>query len=358
MCHVTSCACPRVNEAAPVVGENVITKILRAGLGFAAVLLVIGGVQAAETAVKVGILNTSASGAIFVAIEKGYFAAEGIAPELVVFDAAQPIAVAAVTDAIDFGVDGVTAALYTLAGQGALRIIAGCVREMPGFHTTAFIASNAAYEAGLRTVKDMPGHTVAISQMGSAYQYALNLLGLKYGFTLDKLQITAVQSLPNIASAVAGGKTNAGVLNAALTLPLVAKGDIKLLSWVGDETPWQTAAVWTSAKTANGRRDLVERFLRAYKKGARDFHDAFTGPNESRADQPTAPEIAGLLAKYLKLTPAQIQSGISYHDPEARFDMRDLRRQLAWYEAQGLMKGTLDAEAVVDRHYLVELPEH
>lgn len=334
-------------------------KKLRAGLVLAAALMAAcaGPAPASAADIKIGILNTSASGAVYVAVEKGYFAAEGLTPQLVVFDAAQPIAVAAVTDAIDFGVDGVTAALYTLAGQGALRIIAGCVREMPGFHTTAFIASNAAYEAGLRTVKDMPGHTVAISQMGSAYQYALNLLGVKYGFTLDRLQITAVQSLPNIASAVAGGKAQAGVLNAALTLPMVARGDVKLLSWVGDETPWQTAAVWTSTKTTNERKDTVEKFLRAYRKGARDFHDAFTGPGETRADQATAPEVAGILAKYIKLTPEQIASGISYHDPEARFDVRDLRRQIAWYELQGLMKGSTDAEAVIDRRYLVELPE-
>src|SRR5580704_16723870 len=53
-----------------------------------------GAAAAAPAEIKIGILNTSASGPLYVASEKGYFAAEDLVPKLVVFDAAQPIAVA------------------------------------------------------------------------------------------------------------------------------------------------------------------------------------------------------------------------------------------------------------------------
>ncbi len=56
--------------------------------------------------------------------------------------------------------------------------------------------------------------------------------------------------------------------------------------------------LFTSSKMADGRRDTIERFLRAFRKGAHEYHDAFTGPGETRADQPTADAVAAVAAKY------------------------------------------------------------
>lgn len=319
-------------------------------------LIASAGTRAAESEIKIGILNTSASGPVYIAVEKGYFAAEKLIPKLVYFDAAQTIAVATASGDVDFGTNGLTAALYTLAGQGALRIIGAQVREATGFHTTALIASNNAYAAGLKTVKDLPGHVVAITQIGSAYQYILNLVAAKYGFDPATLKLTAVQSLPNIATAVSGARADAGVLNAATTMPLLQRDQLKLLSWVGDETPFQIAGLWTSTKIANEQRPTVEAFLRAYRKGAKDFHDAFTNAQEAREDQPTSAEIYPILEKYIKQPIEQIKISISYHDPAARLDVKDVLRQIDWYKAQGMIKEPIDGKSVLDQRYVVPLP--
>src|ERR1700733_1071072 len=75
--------------------------------------------------VKIGTLLTTGGAPLYIAIDKGYFAAEGIEPDLVPFDAGQPVAVATVAGSIDFGSAGFTSALYTLASQGAVRIVGG-----------------------------------------------------------------------------------------------------------------------------------------------------------------------------------------------------------------------------------------
>jgi NitT/TauT family transport system substrate-binding protein len=98
----------------------------------------------AET-IKIGLLPVTGGAPVFIAKEKGYFAAEGLEAEIVLFDAGQPVAVATVSGDIDFGNAGVTSALYTLAGQGALRIIAGFSQDRLGFHADGMLASNAAY---------------------------------------------------------------------------------------------------------------------------------------------------------------------------------------------------------------------
>ena len=136
-------------------------RIARA-MGFAGALSIAGFGAAAET-IKIG-TQKPVGGPLYIAAAKGYFAEENLTPEYVYFEAGEPIAVAGASGAIDFGVAGMTGGFYSLAGQGALRIIAGQTHEVPTFHANTIAASNKAYEAGLKSVKDLPGHSAAITQ--------------------------------------------------------------------------------------------------------------------------------------------------------------------------------------------------
>src|SRR5579863_1132866 len=68
----------------------------------------------AET-VKVGISRLIGYPGVPIALARGYFKAEGLEVEMVFFDSAQPIAVAAASGDIEFGVSGMSASFYTLA---------------------------------------------------------------------------------------------------------------------------------------------------------------------------------------------------------------------------------------------------
>jgi len=241
--------------------------------------------------IKIGVLKVTGAAPVFIAQEKGYFAKEGVPAEIVYFDASQPIAVAVTSGAIDFGITGFTAGFYSLAGQGALRVVAGgYAREAPGFHNQGYVASNQAYAAGLKSVRDFPGHSLAMTQIGSPPHYALGLLMEKYGLNAKTIRILPLQAVSNMSSAVSGGQADAAIMTAAATLPLVLKGDAKLLGWVGDETPWEFGAAFTATKTANDHRDTVERFLRAWRQGAEGCHDAFADADDKPALGATALE--------------------------------------------------------------------
>ncbi len=329
-----------------------------AAFGAVAALVLCAGapVPAVAEPIKIALLKQGGSGPLFVAAEKGYFAAEGVPAELVYFTSGQAVAVAVVSGDIDFGVVGISGGFYSLAGQGVLRIIAGAYREAPGFPLFAVIASNRAYEAGLKTYRDMPGHSAVVTAIGSAGHYTMALIAEKFGFDLASLRILPTQSTANSNTAVAGGQADTGVQLASSAVPMLHDGTVKLLGWAGDEVPWQTAVAFTATKTANDRRDTVERFLRAYASGARAYHDAFIGPGEKRADGPTAPEVSAIIAQYNGLSAAQVEQAIAYVDPEARLDVKDIRHQIAWFKSQGMVKGEIDPDAVIDKRYVIPLP--
>src|SRR5262249_54103165 len=158
-----------------------------------------------------------------------------------------------------------------------------------------------------------------------------------------------LQSIPNIGSAVTGAQIDVGIMNSTQATAALGHGDVKLIGWAGDVTPWQLAATFTQTQTADGRRDTVERFLSAYRKGARDSHDAFTGPDGRRKDGPLAPEMLAIIAKYVQQSPEQVARSISYVDAEQRLDVNDVLHQIAWYKAQGMIKGEGDGSAAIDR---------
>lgn len=335
---------------------NIVTKATRCLL-WAAAALALAPFNAGAGPIKIGLSKTFTGAAVFIAQERGYFADEGVPVELVYFDSAEPVAVAVASKAIDFGVAPFTAGFYNLAAGGALRVIAGGAHEASGFHYFAYIASNHAYAAGLTSLKDLSGHPVATTQIGSSGHYALALLIEKYGFEANKIRVVPLQTLTNIRSAISGGQVDAAVTNGASALRVVERGDVKLLGWVGDETPWQVAAAFTATVTANERQETVERVIRAYRKAVRDYCDAFIAPDGTRRNGPTAPQVLAIIAKYAEQPVEEVDIGIPYFDREARLDVDDVLHQIAWFQGNGMVKGSVNGEALIDKRYVVATPK-
>jgi len=326
------------------------------GLTLAAAFIWLAPRAEAET-IKIGSTKIASGGPVFIAIDKGYFAEEGLDAQMVFFAASLPVAVATVSGDIDFGSAGLTAALYQLGGQGQLRIIAANARDAAGFPLYAFIASNKAYEGGLKSYKDVGGKSVALGEVGAPAHYTLSLITAKYGVDLKTVRVLPMQAIVNVLSAVTGAQADAAVTPASAALPAIQKGDVKLIGYPGDEVPTQGGAMIITTKTADERGELVRRYLRGLRKGARAYHDAFIGPDEKPRMGPTAPEMLAIIAKYTQQPTAQIERALAYVDGDARLDVKDVLRQIAWYKSEGMIKGEVDADKIIDKRYVVPLPE-
>lgn len=328
----------------------------RSALLLLAVLLLSASVCSSQAAEKlrIGVLKLASSGPVFIAAERGYFASEGIDAELRYFDAAQPVAVATVSGDVDIGITGLTAGFYNLAGKGALRIIGAQSREEPGYHLIAYLASNRAYDAGLTTLAAFPGHSVAISQVGSTFHYSLGLLSEKLHFPLDRLRLVPLQSMSNMAAALKGNQVDAALLPATVAVPLVAQGAAHNLGWVGNETPWQLGAIFARESIIEQRRSTLAAFIRAYRRGAHDFYQAFLtkGPDGRLKEGKDAGAVLAILAKYTGQPVDRIRAGIPYIDPDAKLLVDDIYHQVAWYQSQGLVDKSVDARKILDLSFI------
>ena len=313
------------------------------------------GTARAEDALKakVGVLRLSSSAPVFIAQDKGYFRDAGLDVELKFFDAAQPIAVATTSGDVDFGVTAFTAGLYNLAGKGVLKVIGGMSREKAGYPLIGYFASNKAYEAGLKTPKDLAGKRIAVTQVGSSFHYSLGLLADKYGFKLSDVKIVPLQSLSNAAAALKGETVDAALLPVSTARKLMDDGGAKLLGWVGDETPWQLGAVFASPKTL-ANKALVTKLLMALERADREYHDVVLSTvKEGKADinDKTRP-LLEIIAKYTNLSVEQVAGNCAYIDPDGKLDVKNVDNQIKWLQEQGFVDKGFDADAIIDKDFV------
>jgi len=328
----------------------------RISLLVAAILLALHGSPArAGDAIKIGVIKNSVYGPFFIAESRGYFKQERLDATLVMFDSALLMSPAVVSGSLDFAAGNASAAAYNLGGQGALRVIAGFAEDRPGFQLFAFVASNRAYDGGLKSLAALPEHSVAVQALGAAAAYTLSLIEAKYNLDPARIRELPLQSNSNIISAVTGGTADASIGPATQIMPVVKRDEVKLLAFTGDEVQWQLGTIYTAKKTADERHDVVERFLAAYRRGVHDYDDAFVDAAGKRRDSADAPAILAILAQYLGQPAEALKPALGYVNEGGWLDVKDIQRQIAWYRSQGMIKPEVDAEATIDKRYVVPL---
>jgi NitT/TauT family transport system substrate-binding protein len=310
----------------------------------------------AQDRVTVALLPFISSAPIFIAKERGYFAAQDIDLQIATFNAAQAVAVAVAANDADFGITAFTGAFFNLAGKGALKVVAAQSREQPGYDFVAYVASTKAYAAGLRSPKDLAGKSVAISTVGSSFHYNLGMLAEKYGFALADVQLKPMQSIPNMMAALAGGQVDATILPANNAIKLRDEGTGQIVGWVSEQTPWQLGALFCSSRLLQSQRPLVERFVRAYQRGLADYAAAFLAQDGQggRVFGDKALAALPILQKWVEPTPTldTVKLAANYMDPQGRLLVQDIYKQVAWYQAQGLVDTTVKAGDFLDLSFV------
>jgi NitT/TauT family transport system substrate-binding protein len=336
-------------------------KFTRRGFGLSAGAALAGLIHADAFAqdrpkLRLGVLRLASSGNVFIAADRGYFRDAELDVELKFFDAAQPIAVATASGDVDIGVTAFTGGLFNLAGKGAVSIIAGQSRDVPGFPLMAYLATTQPSGASLKSLRDIEGKSVGITQIGSSFHYSAGLIAEKYKFPLSDVKFVPLQSMSNVASALKGGRVEAAILPATAAQPLIDAGDARLLGWGGDEAPWQLGAVFVSQKV-KANPDLIERFLSAYRRGCKDYHDILLASvkNGVAALTPQTQPLLEAIARETNQPVAKLRVGLAYIDPNGALDVQGVAHQLAWFQEHGFVDKGFGVDRIVDPRF-VKLP--
>ncbi|SPH20555.1 hypothetical protein ASD8599_01292 [Ascidiaceihabitans donghaensis] len=305
---------------------------------------------ASNRKIKVGALRFTSHSGNFVAYERGYFAEAGLDVEFEFFQAAQPMAVAIASGDVDYAVTAVSGGLINLAEKGAIKVIGGALSEEAGIDGQKYLISDASYQAGITSLKDLDGKTYAVTQAGSSFHYMGSKMAAAEGIDL---RFTPLQKVGAIIGAMKSGQVDVWSIVPHIAKPLAKAGAWHMVGNVSDYVPdYQVTTVFTSAKNAADERGMTESFLAGFSKGVDDYAAAMI---DGTADQDA---MIDLIHKYVytdreraKAAPS-IVNGTMRINKGAALNIASIKDQLAWFQSEGLVDTDISIEQLVDPSYV------
>jgi len=303
--------------------------------------------------VRIGIARTMSDSGYYIADALGFFREEGIEVSLVGFKSAAQMVAPLGSGELDVGGGTVSAGLYNAVARGInLRIVADQASMKPGYGYSSLMVRKDLVDGGrYKSFADLKGMKIAIGAPGTGTASALNETlkrgGLKYA-DVEVVYLGFPEHLPAYRNkAIDASITNEPTMTRAIEEGVAAR-------IVGNDVTYpdqQTAVVFYSDNFAR-RRELAERFMRAYLRGVRVYNDAL---KDGHFAGPKAGEVIAILTKATPIKDAALFRRIvpSTANPDGGVNMKGLRNDLAFFRELGLIENRdITVDQVVDNSFV------
>lgn len=291
---------------------------------------------------------------VFIAADKGFFAAEGIDARLTEFDTGARMVAPLATGDLDVGTLPGSAALYNaLSSKIEIRVVADRSRSAPGFmYQTLMIRKDLVESGRFKGYADLRGMKVAVAAPGINILSIVNDAARKGGVAYGDVEKVFIP-LPQQVAAFRNKAVDASIMIEPFGSILVASGDGVRFASTEDFNPGgEFTYMVYSEKFSRDRADVARRFMRAYVRALRVFNDATTSGRWKQ--DAAADDVVAVLSRRLDITPAQVRAAFPHAvDPNGLVNLEAMRKELAFFKEQGLVESrTVKVEDIADMRWV------
>lgn len=328
------------------------SKLCIAGALALAGSLLLAGAALAQTPVRVGTLGAISDAPIFIAVKKGYFKDEGLAVTMTNFNSAAVMVAPMGAGQLDVGAGSPSAGMYNAVARNInVKIVADKAQSTPGYGATKLIVRKDHIDSGrFKSLADLKGMKVAGNAPGVSNTAMLNAMLTSVGLKYSDVEVVNL-GFPDHFPALQNKSVDAGATIEPIATLAVERG--AAVEFMRDDQiyPNHQIATLIYADHFAAKRDVAERFMRAYLKGIRFYVRAL---KDGKLAGETADEVIPILVEYTavknpdllrKITPTGM-------DPDGRVNIASLQRDVDFYTAQGLVKEKVDVAKIVDHSFL------
>ncbi|TWS99836.1 ABC transporter substrate-binding protein [Reyranella sp. CPCC 100927] len=318
-----------------------ITVGLLGWLGYAA--------TAVAQPIVVGDLGITADAPFYIALDRGYFAAEKLDVRLQRFRSATDATAPLSTNQIQVAGGGASASLFNAFERDwPVRIVMARTRDMPGYSSDTLLGREDLKNS-INGFADLKGKTVAVNAPYGALHYMMGKFMDSAGLSVTDLKIVYL-SWPDMGPAFDTKAIDWG----AVTEPFAARYADRKSAYVYKRAadvlknpPLEVSVILYSKDWTDAKPDQAKAFTVAYLRGVRDYYNAMTG-GDQRAT------VIDILIKYtsLKDRPVYDQMQWSYMDPNAEISKPSLVDQQDWYARYGAVKRKADVDRMIDTTFI------
>jgi NitT/TauT family transport system substrate-binding protein len=323
------------------------------------VVAALGLPASAQDRVAIATQRLTDNGALFLAASEGYFRAEGIELGMTAYDSDQAAVESLAAGTTDFALVGFTPAAFNFAGKGVIKAIAAQTREKRFYENTEVVASNVGFAKGLQKFEDLANKTVAVESKSLIPLYQLEQIARVKKFDVKSVTVKPMPSLDALARAVGTNEVDAAIMPAAYVRELLSANRAKLVGWYSELDDLQFGALFVSTKMIATKRAVVEKFVKAYRRGVADYAAALLRKDihSKRASDIQSHEAATKIARYVYPDrgnggAATVEASANFIEPQAQLDPADIERQVAWYKGRGLVDKNVNARDVLDPSFV------
>jgi NitT/TauT family transport system substrate-binding protein len=324
---------------------------------FIAVLASMAMALPARAADKVTIayIGGTADVGFYIADAKGYLRDEGIEANFIVFDSDVRMIAPLSTGEVDIGSGMINAGTYNAVERGiTLRAVADKARNKGTYSYQALVVRKALWDSGaVRSIKDLKGRKFGLTgQAGNSYVVLAEGLR-KAGLALGDVEI-ALMSLPQQSVAFASGAIDASFLpEPFLSAALKSGSAVSMLPVTQLRDDDVTGVITYGEIFMKNRPDVARKMTKAYIRGLRVYSDAL---KDGRLAGPGAAEVIDIISRYSKVKDKTLLAHVIPHfvDPNGELGIDSLKKDWAFYKEQGLIKGDVTVDQIVDRRWVAD----
>ncbi|MDP2659621.1 MAG: ABC transporter substrate-binding protein [Dehalococcoidia bacterium] len=300
--------------------------------------------------VHFGSVKAASDAGVYIAIDRGYFAEQGITLDLQAF--ASGAAMLAPLSSGDLDIYGSSLATGILAaidrGIG-IKVLADKGTSGPGFEFAQIVIRKDLWDSGqVRGAKDLKGKKVGVTSLAGGSEAAFAYLLKPVGLSVKDLDLVSL-SYPDMLVAFGNKGLDAADMTEPTLSSVVSNG--LAVTWPGGTRSATYGGVYQAGDIIASAQfdkniDVARRFMVAYLKGVRDYNDAFVkGKGKS--------DIVNILIKYTALKdPAQYdRMQMAGLNPDGKLATNTMTMDLDYFKQAGHYTGKLTINDIVDSQF-------
>ena len=302
--------------------------------------------------VRYGDLNLFSDAGVYIGMDEGFFAQQGIEVELTSFDSAANMVAPLATNQLEAGGGAPSAGLYNALRSGVnVRIVADKGHSdptPPGFPVSIYLVRKALVDRGqVKGIADLKGLRFAQPALGISPELDLVAFLKEGGLTPKDLE-TTVMSFPDMVAAFANDNLDFSFSVEPFATIALNQGTVVLMKYDYEVNPYHQVAVLLYSPEFS-KSDLAVKFMVAYLQGVRLYNDAFLKKEPAARDK--------AINAFMRHTPVKNrtlydQMTLSALDPDGKMNLQSFDQQQDYFLSAGTQQGRVDIQSFIDLQHI------
>jgi NitT/TauT family transport system substrate-binding protein len=301
--------------------------------------------------VAVGTGGSASDAPFYIAYDRGFFKGEGLDVDLIVLDSGAKVIAPLGTGELDVGSGALSVGFWNALVRGVkFRIVADRGHAEPGYlYQTVFMRKDLIDSGEFKSLKDLKGKRMGFAAQGVTSLSLLNEAAKFAGLRFEDITPVYLSFPQQIAALQNKALDGSLLIEPQATVAVNAGYGVRFMD-TNEFYPYQQISViFYSEKFAVQRKNVADKFMRAWLRGVRTYNDAI---KDGKIAGTGADQVVEVMAKSFSMSPALVREMYSQAvHVDGTVNAAGIQKDLDFFRQQGWVTGQIKASDVFDMSF-------